>query len=116
MARTAITPTRLGTASVILGAATVAAQLVDGNSYPWRSGRRLYVNNAGATALTVSVPAQITVGAQARTIGPATFTVAAGAAAILPVVGAEAQRPSDGLVYIDYTGATASVTVAVLDT
>ncbi|MGW8988717.1 hypothetical protein ACWGRF_02080 [Streptomyces zhihengii] len=91
-----------------------AAQLTDGNSFPWAARRHLYVKNAAATPLTVTVQTPGTVGPQALAIADAVFTVAAGKERILPALGGEVRR-SDGTVWVDYAGAAASVTVAVLD-
>lgn len=114
MARTAIMPTTVGAAGVVLADVDTAAQLTDGNSFPWNRRRHLYVANGAATELTVTVQTPATVGAGALAVTDATFTVAAGAARLLPELGSEFRR-ADGAVWVDYAGATASVTVAVLD-
>jgi hypothetical protein len=115
MARTAITPTGVGAAGVVLADVDTAAELTDGNSFPWARGRHLYVANGDVTELTVTVQTPATVGAGALAVADATFTVAAGAARLLPALGIEFRRASDGAVWVDYAGASASVTVAVLD-
>jgi hypothetical protein len=105
----------LGAATpVVLGTAAVAANLTDGNSFPYARGRHLYISNGDDTALTVTVNATATVGPLALAVPDATFTVAAGAAHLFPVLGPEFVD-DDGLIAIDYTGADASVTVAALD-
>lgn len=115
MARTALTPVVLGAADpVVLGTADTDANLTDGNSFPYALRRHLYVSNGDDAALTVTVNATATVGPLELVVPDATFTVAAGAAVILPVLGREFMD-DDGLITIDYTGADASVTVAVLD-
>lgn len=116
MARTALTPAAMGAADpLVLGTTAVAANITDGNSYPYaRDSRHLYVVNGDDTALTVTVDATAAVGPLALAVPDATFTVAAGAAVILPVLGREFIQ-EDGSIYISYTGADASVTVAVLD-
>lgn len=116
MARTALAVTALGTTGVSPSGVAVAAQLTDGNSFPWAAGRHLFVANAAATVLTVTVQTPATVGAQALAVADATYTVAAGANRLLPALGPEFRRPSDGAVWVDYSGAAASVTVSVLDT
>jgi hypothetical protein len=114
MARTLIAPTTVPAAGVVLADVDVAAELTDGNSFTWASGRRLYVANGDSTTLTVTVQTPGTVGAQALAIADATFTVAAGAAKLLPRLGPEFRR-TDGAVWLDYSGADTAVTVAVLD-
>jgi hypothetical protein len=99
---------------IVLGTTAVAANLTDGNSFPYARDRHLYVVNGDDTALTVTVDATATVGPLALAVPDATFTVAAGAAVLLPVLGREFIQ-DDGSIYISYTGADASVTVAVLD-
>ncbi|MCC5580584.1 hypothetical protein IMZ11_33700 [Microtetraspora sp. AC03309] len=114
MARTALTPVALGAAGAVLPDAGSAANIADGNSFPWRSRRQVWISNGDDTALTVTVPTPGTVGRQALPIGDATFTVAAGKARLLPPLGDE-YRQADGSVHLNYAGADASVTVAVLD-
>ena len=115
MARTPIVPVPVGASGVALPTAGTAAELTDGNSFVWADDRQLYVHNGDATDLTVTVQTPGTVGRQALALPDATFTVTAGAARLLPVLGLEYRRPVDGAVWVDYTGADASVTVAVLD-
>ncbi|MFD4264139.1 hypothetical protein ACFWR9_42665 [Streptomyces sp. NPDC058534] len=114
MARTALAPTSVGAAGVDPGGAAVAAQLTDGNSFPWGERRHLYVVNGDTTALTVTVQTPSTVGAQALAVADATYTIPAGGDLLLPRLGWEFRR-TDGRVWVDYAGADASVTVAVLD-
>ncbi|MFI7014389.1 hypothetical protein [Streptomyces sp. NPDC050164] len=114
MARTAIAATAVGAAGVDPGGVAVAAELTDGNSFTWTRSRHLYVVNGDATPLTVTVQTPGTVGGQALAVADAEFTVPAGGDLLLPELGPEFRRP-DGSVWIDYAGADASVTVAVLD-
>ncbi|MGK5531539.1 hypothetical protein [Streptomyces sp. URMC 129] len=114
MARTAINATAVGAAGVLLPDVAAAAELTDGNSFVWAPNRRLYVSNGDSTALTVTVQTPGTAGTLGLAIADAPFTVAAGKARLLPKLGPEFRRP-DGTVWLDYTGADASVTVAVLD-
>lgn len=114
MARTALVPTAVGAAGVDPGGVAVSAQLTDGNSFPWAEHRHLYVANAAATDVTVTVQTPATVGAQHLAVADATYTVPAGGDLLLPKLGWEFRRP-DGAVWVDYAGAAASVTVAVLD-
>lgn len=115
MARTAITPTALGATGAVLQDVDVTAELTDGNSFPWAKDRRLYVANGDATQLTVTVQTPATVGSQALAVADAPFTVDAGKARLLPELGPEFRRSSDGAVWVDYAGASTAVTVAVLD-
>lgn len=114
MARTAVAPTAVGAAGVDPGGVAVAAELTDGNAFTWATGRRLYVANGDATPLTVTVQTPATVGAQALAVDDADFVIPAGEALIFPRLGGEFRRP-DGAVWVDYSGATTAVTVAVLD-
>ncbi|MFF5589727.1 hypothetical protein [Streptomyces hygroscopicus] len=114
MARTALTPVAVGAAGVLFPDAGATAQLADGNSFGWAERRRLYVDNADTTDLTVTVQTP-GVSRMGLAIADATFTVPAGKALLLPTLGLECRRPADGAVWVDYTGADASVTVAVLD-
>ncbi|MEV0619595.1 hypothetical protein AB0I81_40195 [Nonomuraea sp. NPDC050404] len=116
MARTALTPAIVGAAGLNLADTAVAAQLTDGNSFPWAPRRHAWVSNGDDAVLTVTVPTPGTVGPLALPIGDATFAVPAGEALLLPVLGQEC-RQSDGTVHLNYTGTTpTSVTVAVVDT
>lgn len=115
MARTALTVTAVGAGGVSPSGVAVAAELTDGNSFPWAAGRHLFVANAAATPITVTVQTPATVGPQGLAVADAPFTVAAGANLLLPALGPEFRRPADGAVWVDYTGAAASVTVSVLD-
>lgn len=115
MARTAVAVTAVGAAGVDPGAVAVAAELTDGNSFPWAAGRHLYVANGDVNPLTLTVQTPATVGTQALAVDDAQYVIAAGDALLLPRLGGEFRRASDGAVWVDYAGATASVTVAVLD-
>lgn len=115
MARTALAVTAVSAAGVSPSGVAVAAQLTDGNAFPWGQGRHLFVDNGAATPVTVTVQTPATVGPQALAVADATFAVAAGAQLLLPALGTEFRRTSDGAVWVDYAGAAASVTVAVLD-
>lgn len=114
MARAAITATAVPTGGVVLDDSTTAAELTDGNSFAWGARSRLYVVNGDDTELTVTVQTPATVGPQALAVADATVTVAAGKSVLLRPLGTEFRR-SDGTVWVDYSGADASVTVAVLD-
>lgn len=114
MARTALTPVALGSTGVVLQDADIPAELTDGNSFPWKKQRLVYVANGDSTTLTITVPTPGTVGRQALPIGDATFTVDAGEARVLPELGSEC-RQADGSVHLNYTGADSAVTVLVFD-
>lgn len=114
MARTPLAVSAVPAGGLVLEDVAAAAQLTDGNSFPWGTRRRLYVANAAATDLTVTLQTPATVGAQALAVADATVTLPAGKSVLLRPLGPEYRR-SDGMVWLDYTGATASVTVAVLD-
>lgn len=114
MARTAIAPTVVPGAGVVLEDTAVAATLTDGNSFTWGPRKRLYVANGDAVDLTVTLQTPATVGSQSLAVADATVTVPAGKARLLRPLGSEYRR-SDGDVWVDYAGATTAVTVAVLD-
>lgn len=99
----------------MLSEVTVAAELVDGNAFPWSRTRRLYVANGDDVALTVTVQTPVTVGARALAVADEEFTIPAGEALLLPRLGPEFRRSADGAVWVDYDGPDAAVTVAVLD-
>lgn len=115
MPRTALAPVAVGAAGAVLQDVDTAAELIDGNSFAWAQGRRLYVVNGDSTALTVTLQTPGTVGTFGSPYPEATVTVDAGESWISPRLGLEFRRPSDGAVWVDYTGADALVTVAVLD-
>ncbi|MFP8960032.1 hypothetical protein ACLIYP_05585 [Streptomyces nanhaiensis] len=115
MARTEITRTDLRSAAVDLSTAGAAAELTDGNSFAWSADRVLYVDNGDAVDLTVTVQTPVTIGRQARPVDDYDVVVPAGTAALLPRLGPEYRQPDDGAVWVDYAGATGSVTVAVFD-
>lgn len=114
MARTALTPVSLGTTGALLPDDGDAANLTDGNAFPWSPTRRVYVHNGDDATLTVTVPTPGTVGSLGLAIDDAEFTIATGKARLLPALGPET-RQANGLVYLNYSGADESVTVAVLD-
>lgn len=115
MARTALTPVSPGTTGLNLDDEAVAAELTDGNSYPWSPRRHLYVNNGDDAALTVTIPTPATVGPLGLDVDDAEFTVPAGEHLLLPAMGVEA-RQANGLVYVNWSGDTPTgVTVCVVD-
>jgi len=114
MARTALTPTTIAIDGTDLTAVDTAAELTDGNSFPWNQHRLLYVANGDDSDLTVTVATPGTIGRGSLAISDLTITVGAGKAKVAGPFGAEF-RQSDGSVHVDYSGADASVTVAVLD-
>lgn len=114
MARTALTVTGPAAAGLDLAGALAAANLTDGNSLPWGPRRYLRVVNGAATALTVTVQTPVTVGTAALAVADLTITVAASADVLIGPIGPECRR-TDGTVWVDYTGAAASVTATLLD-
>lgn len=114
MARTALAPIRVTTDGIDPAAVDTAANLADGNSFTWAKGRLLWVANGDDTPLTVTVVTPVTVGRAALAVADATVTVPAGGQRLCGPFGPEFRR-ADGSVHVDYTGADASVTVAVLD-
>lgn len=114
MARTALPVTAVPGGGVVLDDIAAPAGLTDGNSFPWGPRRRLYIANGDAVDLVVTLQTPATVGARQLAVADATVTVPAGKTSLLLPLGTEYRR-SDGQVWVDYAGATASVTVAVLD-
>jgi hypothetical protein len=113
MARTALTVTGPAAAGLNLATALAAANLTDGNSFPWAARRYLRVVNGDDTALTVTVQTPGTVGTQALAVADLAVTVAASGDVLIGPLGPE-YRQADGSVHVDYTGADASVTATVL--
>jgi hypothetical protein len=114
MARALVAATAVPGGGLVLEDTAVAAELTDGNSFVWGPRRRLYVANGDATDLTVTLQTPATVGLSGLAVADATVTVPAGKSLLLRPLGTEYRRP-DGAVWMDYSGAAASVTVAVLD-
>lgn len=114
MARTALAVTGPAAAGRDLAAALTAVNLTDGNSFPWGPRRYLRVVNGDTNPLTVTVQTPVTVGAQALAVADLTITVAASGDVLIGPIGPECRR-TDGSVWVDYSGATASVTATVLD-
>lgn len=106
--------TRLTVAGIDASAVAAAADLVNGNTFPWGKHRLFYVNNAAATPVTVTFVTPGTVGRGGLAISDATATIPAGTRKLCGPFGPEF-RQADGTVAVDYTGAAASVTVAALD-
>lgn len=116
MARTAIALTPMVAAGLVLEDIDAAPSVfADGASFPWGPRRHVYVHNADSVTLTVTAVTPATVGSQALAVADATFTVAAGASRLLPVLGDEYRRPDDGLVYLNFSGSDEAVTLAVID-
>jgi hypothetical protein len=114
MARTAVTATRLTAAGIDPGDVDAAANLADGNSFAWTPNALLYVDNGDDSELTVTVVTPATVGRGALAIADTTITVPAGEYRLAGPFGGEHVQ-TDGSVHVNYSGADASVTVAVLD-
>lgn len=114
MARTTLTAAVVPADVTVLEDVAVAADLANGNAIPWGARSRLFVANGDATDLTVTLQTPATVGPQALAVADATVTVPAGKSVLLRPLGTEFRR-ADGQVWLDYAGAAASVTAAVLD-
>jgi hypothetical protein len=115
MARTAVTVTTLTEAGIDPGDVDQAAEITDGNSFPWAAHRLLYVLNGDEAALTVTVPTPGTVGRAGLAIADTTITIPAGEYRLCGPFGPE-HRQATGLVHVDYAGTTPTgVLVAVLD-
>lgn len=114
MARTALTPVTITEAGIDLTDVDTAAELADGNSFPWAAHRLLYIANADDSSLTATIPTPVTVGRSGLAVADTTITVPAGEARLAGPFGPE-HRQADGSVHVNYSGADASVTVAVLD-
>ncbi|MEV4245232.1 hypothetical protein AB0J63_17675 [Streptosporangium canum] len=117
MARTPITAsTTLTEAGIDPTAVDGAIEATDGNSFPWREHRLLFVLNGDDAAIT---PTFLTPG----TVGRQALAVPDFAANAIPPAGYKIYGPfgpefrqADGSVYVNWAGTTpASVTAAVLD-
>ena len=117
MARTAITAsTTLTEAGIDPTAVDAAIDATDGNSFPWREHRLLFVLNGDDASVTPTFLTPGTVGRQALAIPdfPGNAIPAAGYKIFGPF-GPEF-RQADGSVYVNWAGTTpASITAAVLD-
>ncbi|MET7333277.1 hypothetical protein [Nonomuraea sp. NPDC005650] len=117
MARTAITAsTTLTEAGIDPTAVDGAIEATDGNSFPWKEHRLLYVLNGDDAAVTPTFLTPGTVGRQQLAVADfAGNAIAAGAYKIYGPFGPEF-RQADGNVYVNWAGTTpVSVTAAVLD-
>lgn len=91
----------------------LAANLTDGNSFPWAKNRLLFVLNGDTTTLTCTFPVPGTVG-PGLTVSSASGTVATTKYKLFGPFDPIFQQ-DDGTVFVNYSGADASVTVALLD-
>ncbi len=107
MARTAITAQRVAVAGIAL--ATEPAN-VDGNSVVLDSRRILFVKNASAASVNVTLPTTTTL--EGLTVGNRVIAVPAAAERFIRPSSTSAQPT--GSVNVDYSAVT-SVTVAVLE-
>lgn len=117
MARTPL-PTAVPLTETGLDPTSVDAgvNVTDGNSFPWKENRLLFVLNGDDSSVTPTFLTSGTVGRSALPIGDlAGNAIAAGAYKIYGPFGMEF-RQTDGSVYVDWAGTTpVSVTAAVLD-
>jgi hypothetical protein len=88
-----------------------AVDAVNGNQWTYSGRRRLIVNNASASPVTVTVRTTVTVAG--LVVPNRTVTVAAGTFAFI-TESPEARQSADGMVYVDFSAAT-SVTAALID-
>lgn len=117
MARTAITAsTTLTEAGIDPTAVDAAVNTTDGNSFPWKAHRLLFVLNGDDAAITPTFLTPGTVGRSALPIGDlAANSIPAGGYKIYGPFGPEF-RQADGSVHVDWAGTTpTAVTAAVLD-
>ncbi|TYB50240.1 hypothetical protein FXF51_56790 [Nonomuraea sp. PA05] len=117
MARTAITAsTTLTEAGIDPLAVDAAIEATDGNSFPWREHRLLFVNNGDDAAVTPTFLTPGTVGRQSLPITDfAAGACPAGAWRVYGPFGPEF-RQADGSVHVNWGGTTITgVTAAVLD-
>lgn len=109
MARTALTPVQVPIAGVAL---SPTAANVDGHSIVYKDTLFLYVNNASASPVTVTIQTPKTISGLGVDDQP--VVVAAGAEALIRIGGySDLYRRSDGTVYVDFSAVT-SVTVEAL--
>lgn len=115
MARIALTPVASSEDGIDLTAVDVAANVADGNSFPWTATRRVWILNGDDALITVTALTAATVGRGNRAVADGGGTIAAAAHKMFGPFGPEFRQP-DGSVYIDFAGTTpTNVTIAVLD-
>lgn len=116
MARTALTVTTLTEAGIDPTAVDAAVNTTDGNSFPWREHRLLFVLNGDDSPVTPTFLTAGTVGRSALPIGDLAGTaIAAAGYKIFGPFGPE-YRQADGNVYVDWAGTTPTgITAAVFD-
>lgn len=117
MARTAITAsTTLTEAGIDPLAVDTAIEATDGNSFPWKANRLLFVNNGDDASVTPTFLTPGTVGRQNLAIPD--FAADACPASEWRIYGPFGPefRQADGSVYVNWGGTTITgVTAAVLD-
>ncbi|MBF8191663.1 hypothetical protein ITP53_39415 [Nonomuraea sp. K274] len=116
MARTPVAVTALTEAGINPAAVDVAAELTDGNSFPWAAHRLVFVLNGDEAAITPTFVNPSTVGRSELPVDDLEGnSIAAGGYAVYGPFD-PSYRQADGSVWIDWAGTTpAAVTVAVLD-
>lgn len=92
-----------------------AAELTDGNSFPWADHRVLHILNGDDASLTVTFPTPVTVGRGLLAVADSTCVIPAGESRLCGPFGTE-HIQTDGTVHVNYAGTTPTgVMVAVLD-
>jgi hypothetical protein len=113
MPRTTLTAQTVSAATPRVPLTFGPVDAVNGVQWPYTGRRRLIVNNASASPVTVTVRTRTPFAVAGLTVPNRIVTVAAGALAFI-IESAEARNATDGMVYVDFSAAT-SVTAALID-
>lgn len=111
MAATAFTPTAVGHGGLDLDTSAVTPTQTTGHTCPGGAGVCLYVKNASASPITVTLHYTPTVDGNA--VASRTVTVTNAKASLIPVQNTYAD-PATGLVTIDFSAFTSVTAQAVL--
>jgi hypothetical protein len=113
MPRTTLTAQKATGATPLVPLTFGPVDAVNGVQWAHTGRRRLIVNNASASPVTVTVRTRTPLAVAGLTVPNRVITVAAGTLAFI-IESAEARQSTDGMVYVDFSAAT-SVTAALID-
>lgn len=113
MPRTTLTAQKVTGATPLVPLTFGPVDAPNGNQWIYTGRRRLIVNNASASPVTVTVRTRTPLAVAGLTVPNRVVPVAAGTFAFI-VESAEARQITDGMVYVDFSAAT-SVTAALVE-
>jgi hypothetical protein len=113
MPRTSLTAQSVTGSAPLVPLTFGAVDAVNGNQWTYTGRRRLIVNNASASPVTVTVRTNTGSNVSGLTVPNRVITVAAGTMTFV-IEGPEARQSADGMVYVDFSAAT-SVTAALVE-